>query len=108
MTCLSVQWELCPLPEHQKTLCQAAQAWAMAPISGRWECHLHVPGGHGLRAATQPQLVEESMDAAVIIANTSVSADGVALQHLSTETCICGQARKDVFDSGTGLCSEPH
>lgn len=78
----------------------------MAPMSGRWECHLDVPGGHGLRAATRLQLVEESTDAAIII--TSVSADGVALQHLSTEACICGQARKDMFDSGTDLCPEPH
>lgn len=78
----------------------------MAPMSGRWECHLDVPGGHGFRAATRLQLVEESTDAAIIIANTS--ADGVALQHLSTEACICGQARKDMFDSGPDLCSEPH
>lgn len=80
----------------------------MAPVSGRWECHLGVPVGHGLSAAPQLQLVGKSTDAAVVIASTSVSADGVALQHLSTEMCICGQARKDVFDSGTDLCSEPH
>lgn len=77
----------------------------MAPVSGRWERHLDVPVGHGLSAATQLQLMGESTDAAVVIASTSVSADGVAL---STEMCICGQARKDVFDSGTDLCSEPH